>query len=223
MIEFLRRIWFAVKEAAFLRLHTDRAARFGAIYRNHMWKNPESASGFGSTIEATTDVRDGLARLIASHGVCSILDAPCGDFNWMRAIAFEGSYLGLDIVPELIASNLASFGDDRRAFQVADIVADPLPSTELVLCRDCLNHLPLGDGVAALRNLKSAAAKLLVITHFPSHPANREQSASFRYRALNLTLPPFSLGKPNAIIEESHGSPGKCLAVWEVSNRPIGT
>ena len=213
--DLARRVWFKIKERIFIALLPSRNARFRAIFRRRMWKNPESFSGFGSTLQATGEARAGLASLIAEHSIRSILDAPCGDFNWMRELAFEGNYLGLDIVPELIARNVELYRDARRDFAVADIVAERLPVRDLVLCRECLNHLPLADGRAALGNLADAAGRLLVVTHYPAQARNAEQPASFRFRPLNLTLAPFWLREPDRVIDESGSEAGKVLAVWD--------
>jgi SAM-dependent methyltransferase len=213
----LRRGWFSIKEAIFLRRYRGRGERFAQIYRQRLWGSPESASGEGSTLEATGPTRVALARLIESHAIRSILDAPCGDFNWMSQVPFAGDYTGVDIVPELIAANAARFGAARRRFAVGDIVAEPLPEADLVLCRECLNHLPLADACAALERLAEAARKLLVVTHYPQVRFNPDQPASFRFRRLNLELAPFGLRPPDAVIDESHFSPGKVLAVWDMT------
>ena len=217
----LRRLWFALKERMFLRQYRSRGDRFSAIYADRLWKNDESASGFGSTDAATTQTRAELAKLIAAHDVGSILDAPCGDFNWMKLLPFAGHYTGVDIVPELIAANQAAYGSDQRSFAVADLVQGPLPSADLVMCRECLNHLPLAGGSAALRNLSAAGRKLLLVTHYPAVTVNHDQPASFRYRSLNLTLAPFNLRAPDMVIDEAHFEAGKVLAVWDLRNGPV--
>lgn len=217
MINRLRNAWFKTKELLFLRQNRDRSQRFGEIYRKRLWKNPESASGFGSTLAATEPTRKALADLIRDHSIGSILDAPCGDFNWMSHLEFAGDYTGLDIVPELIAENNRLHGNARRHFAVGDIVLEDLPFADLVMCRECLNHLPLGDGKDALEHLAKATRKLLLVTHYPQILNNAEQPASFRFRSLNLTLPPFNLRQPDHIIDESHFEAGKVLGVWDVS------
>ena len=220
-VNLLRRAWFWIKEQVFLKAHADRAARFAAIYHANMWKNPESASGFGSTLAATGPTRERLAELIGRYRPASILDAPCGDFNWMRTLRFAGDYTGVDIVPELVARNQLQYGGERRRFVCGDIVTDPLPRADMVLSREALNHLPLADATLALERLAKAATRLLVVTHYPGLSANADQPASFRYRALNLTAAPFGLRKPDDIIDESHFEPGKVLGVWDLSAGPL--
>ena len=213
-----RLAWFSLKEALFLRRHATRAARFAAIYGRRLWgAGEESASGEGSSLVATAAARSGLAGLIAAHRVGSILDAPCGDCHWIAQVSFAGDYRGVDIVPELIAANRTRHTGPGRSFAVADIVNDPVPPADLVLCRECLNHLPLADGRAALANLAAAAGKLLVVTHHPAIIENGDQAASFRFRRLNLTLPPFGLRAPDALIDEGEWAEGKTLAVWDMA------
>ena len=205
----------------FLGKHRTIADRFGAIYHRRMWQNPESASGFGSTMEATGQLRAGLEALFAEHEVTSWLDAPCGDFNWQGAVAFGGTYIGADIVPELIADTSRAHAGEGRSFIVADIARDTLPQAEAVLCRECLNHLPLADGLAALANLEGAASRFVMVTHYPDCTANAEQPASFRYRPLNLTRAPFDLRGPDASIDEGAFEPGKQVAIWDLAKGPL--
>ena len=221
MAGLARRVWFAVKERLFLQRHRSQADRFGAIYRERLWQNPETASGFGSTLAATRELRSGLATLISEKDIASWLDAPCGDFNWQSALDFNGHYVGADIVPEMIAANRQRHGNDRREFIVADIVRDELPAAQMVLCRECLNHLPLEDGVKALANLERSATRFVLVTHYPYLSGNRQQAASLRYRPLNLTLPPFGLREPDATIDEGAFEPGKQVAIWDLANGPL--
>ena len=50
-------------------------------------------------------------------------------------------YVGMDIVPTLIAHNTANFGTDNVRFMTGDIVGDELPSADLCLVRQVLQHL----------------------------------------------------------------------------------
>src|SRR5689334_2969418 len=59
---------------------------FSSIYLDNSWGDPESVSGRGSTLARTEVVRRKLPILLASVGAKSLLDAPCGDFNWMQHV-----------------------------------------------------------------------------------------------------------------------------------------
>lgn len=217
----LKRAWFATRERIFLLQNRTTANRFEAIYRQRLWKNPESASGYGSTMLATKTVRASIEQLIGTHGILSILDAPCGDFNWMSQVQFEGKYVGCDIVADLIARNQERFGNGAREFCQRNICHDPLPVSDLVLCRECLNHLSLAEAQLAIANLTRAARKILVLTHHPTVTINVDQTSSFRFRPLNFTCHPFGLRAPDALIDEREYEPGKTLAVWDLSRGPV--
>ena len=62
----------------------DAEVVFSKIYERNLWDDPESASGRGSTLRRTTVIRRVLPALLSEVGAESLLDAPCGDFNWMR-------------------------------------------------------------------------------------------------------------------------------------------
>jgi hypothetical protein len=219
--EWLLRLWFKGREQMFLRANRGRSAVFSAIHAKNIWRNSESRSGFGSTMDATREIREGIARLVDQLGIASILDAPCGDYNWMRSLAFEGDYTGGDIVPDLVARNQQQYGDARHRFVELDLVKDTLPAADLVLCRECLNHLSLSEASAAVDHMVPAARKVLMLTHYPSERVNADQPASFRYRPLNFTLAPFRLREPDLLIDESRTEAGKSVACWFIERGPV--
>jgi hypothetical protein len=186
-----------------------------------MWGNPESFSGFGSTLAATADARRGLEELIGRYHVSSILDVPCGDFNWMQALRYAGDYTGADIVPDLVARNSARYGRADRRFLELDVCKDALPPADLVLCRECLNHLPVAAVDQALVRLEAAAKRLVVLTHYPEVVENVDQPASFVYRSLNFSRPPFSLRPPDELIDEGTFEAGKHLGIWDLQRGPL--
>src|SRR5580700_8852701 len=90
-----------------MRLYTLQLRRnrrtFTEIYEQNLWKSGESFSGQGSTFGATTAIRDALPALFTKLGIRSLLDAGCGDFNWMKSTDLGLiEYLGVDVVEPLI-------------------------------------------------------------------------------------------------------------------------
>lgn len=73
---------------------------------------------------------------------------------------------------------------------VADITVNPLPTADLILCRDCLVHLSFAHIDAALANFRASGARWLLTTTFPMIEENVDCEDG-DWRALNLTLPPF--------------------------------
>jgi hypothetical protein len=74
--------------------------RFTKIYQENHWNDSESRSGEGSTLENTQNVRNELPIVLKKYKIKSVLDAPCGDFNWMKSITqgISIKYIGDDIV-----------------------------------------------------------------------------------------------------------------------------
>lgn len=71
----------------------------------------ETRSGPGSTVHNTNRIRLALEEVIRSHGVTSILDAPCGDATWMPLVRGidQAQYLGADISPSIVEDNRRKF------------------------------------------------------------------------------------------------------------------
>src|SRR5207245_3699197 len=96
---------------------TFRTRIFSTIYSDNLWGDTESRSGRGSSLTATKAVRRELPALLQQFDVNTLLDAPCGDFVWMLGIIpAVGKYIGVDIVPELIARNAAAYGNEQVSF-----------------------------------------------------------------------------------------------------------
>lgn len=213
LYKFLRRI-----QRREVRLHS-RADVFSRIYRTNHWGDPDSVSGDGSNRVATEQLRSSLPGLFRDLGVTSLLDAPCGDFHWMQQVDLDGiAYLGVDIVPELIASNAARFGSPARTFAVLDLVTDTLPTVDLIFCRDCLIHLPNADVLSVLRNVVASGSRFLATTNFTTRGKNSDILAG-DWRAINLRVAPFFLQEPGVTLADgSDAFPDKVISVWAVTD-----
>jgi SAM-dependent methyltransferase len=204
------------------------AERFALIYSTNLWGAETSQSGLGSELDATSALRHALAELLNRLEVTTLLDLPCGDFTWMAQMDLSGiAYLGADIVPEIIAANDARYGRNGHFdFRKLDLVSDPLPAADLVLCRDCLVHLSFANIHRAIANLKRSGARWLLTTTFPNAPANRDIEDG-DWRVLSLERAPFLFPAPEALINEGCTEAGgdyadKSLALWRVSDLPGG-
>jgi hypothetical protein len=199
-----------------------REQAFSAIYSTNEWNSPESRSGDGSTRTATAGLRRRLPVLCHQLGTRTILDAPCGDFNWMRHVEFPDgvTYIGADIVPEMIASLAANHADATHSFQVCDIVDGPLPEADLWLCRDALFHLPNADVATVLRRFRDGNIAYLLTSNFDFARRNLDiEPGAFRY--INLRRAPFNLPAPLRLIDEEDvvGVP-RMLALWSKDQIP---
>jgi SAM-dependent methyltransferase len=205
-----------------------RYSVFRRIFDLNLWGNCESVSGEGSNLERTAAVRAELPALLARHGVRSILDAPCGDFFWMKEVALDvDSYIGADIVPELIARNIELHASRQRRFVVCDLVEEPLPRADLVFCRDCLVHLSYAETRRAIDNFRRSGATWLVTTTFPDRRDNHDIKTG-DWRPINLERAPY--GFPAAVelinercdeVDEVLGAfPDKSLGLWRLADLP---
>jgi len=200
-------------------------ARFEAIYRRNWWQDAESVSGPGSTLRETMAVRRELPRLIERIGARSVLDVPCGDFHWLSRVELGvNHYLGADIVEAIVASNRQRFAGPGRTFVKLDLTTDPLPTVDLILCRDCLVHFSLAEIGRALRNIQRSGSRWLLTTTFTGEHEYRD-IATGQWHYLNLQRPPFELPEPLALLHEENPRPefaDKCLGLWRVAGLCYG-
>jgi hypothetical protein len=205
-------------------LERRRLARIGNAkqvflhhYEVNAWDNEESVSGPGSTVAYTENIRKEIPRLVKKLGVSSILDAPCGDFNWFRMIEWETniSYIGGDIVEPLVESNQRLYENQTTKFINLDIVQDRLPAADLWLCRDCLFHLSNRDVLLVLDNFLKSDIRYLLTSIHPDCDKNADIPTG-SFRLLNLQLPPFRFGKPLQVMDDwIEGYPVRELVLWE--------
>ncbi len=204
----------------------DLAARFERIVDTNLWGAPTSVSGLGSEDLATAAIREALPLLLARLGVRVLCDAPCGDAGWIGGCKLDVDYLGIDIVPALIAANnrRVALGELTGCFVTGDITRDELPCADLVLCRDCLVHLSFANIIRAVARFRASGAQWLLTTTFPEWEANADCEDG-DWRALNFERPPFNWPAPRELINErcDEGEGGwrdKSLALWLLGDLP---
>jgi hypothetical protein len=191
-----------------------RQSVFTEIHEKNMWGDPESLSGRGSSLSATERVRRELPALMRRFECRSLLDAPCGDFTWMKTIVPDlRRYHGVDIVESLIARNREAYATDQVSFECADLTADPLPQADLILCRDCFIHLPTPAIASGLKNFKRSGARYLLLTNYRDAGPYRNVAVG-SFRTIDFSLAPFRFPPPLAAIQEE--GPRE-LALWELA------
>ena len=188
----------------------DPADRFTKIYKSNHWNSLESRSGEGSTFENTENIRLELPKLLNKYQINIFLDVPCGDFNWMRYVMEASSiqYIGGDIVPDLIKSNNQRYTDKNISFINLDLTKGPLPTADLMLCRDCLFHLSYDDIKRTLEVFLSSSVNYLLTTSSAAPEGSRLKNSNIitgDMRKLDLFAPPFNLSSSDVmeIIEDS--------------------
>ncbi len=194
-----------------------RRRAFEKAHRTGAWTSTfESASGDGSSLAYTQHLRQALPDVLRQLGVRTLLDVPCGDWNWMSHVDLPVErYIGGDLVPAVVKQNQARFGGRPLVeFRVIYLCADALPAADLLLCRDALVHFSLADIWRALANIVEAQITFLATTTFPAARRNTDLATGIQWRHLNLAVAPFSFPAPLLSLRE--GSSERELSVWRV-------
>lgn len=226
MLASSRNMLRAALRRIFIRSPMKR--KFTGIYENKGFGQSVSVSGPGSDLAQTSVIRGELPHLLKEFGIRSILDAPCGDYYWMRHVDIgSASYTGVDIVDALVRENSEAFADATHRFIVGDIVADGLPAVDLILCRDCLVHLPFQEGLALLQNFKRSGSRLVLLTTFPGLAENIDLQRIGGWRPIDLQATPYNLPSPlRMIVEDCREQEGrysnKSLGLWRLDDiKPV--
>jgi hypothetical protein len=198
-----------------------RQGVFEQVYESEAWGSSESGSGTGSELRATADIRVSLPDLLSRLGATSLLDAPCGDWNWMRHVELPiEEYHGVDIVPSVIEADQTAFGGEHRHFAVADLTRDVLPKVDVILCRDCLVHVSFQDAGAILENFRRTGATWLLVNTYPEVEHNRNQFTGRHWRRLDFTLPPFNFPAPTELLPDGGDVDPSQLGLWRLQDLP---
>lgn len=191
---------------------------FTDIYEKNLWGSKESISGSGSELKSTKLLIQELPLLFSKFDIKSILDIPCGDFNWMKSVDLCGaSYIGADIVSPLIEQNRIKY--PNTDFRVLDLTKDNLPKVDLVFVRDCLGHLSNENVLKAIENIKKSGSKYLLATSFTKWNFNPDIQDG-GWKCINLMIEPFFLNPIYLINEDcQEGYPhynDKCMILFKI-------
>lgn len=198
---------------------------FTAIYKNNDWGSSESVSGVGSEVIQTQELIRLLPSLFKQYSIKSLIDVPCGDFNWMQRVSLDGiKYTGGDIVKDLVEKNNRKYASENINFQQINLLNDPLPQGDIIHTRDCLVHFSYNDIIKAINNIKKSGIQYILTTTYTDRVKNYDITTG-DWRALNLELPPFNFPKPLSVILENctEGktmNKDKSLALWKISDLP---
>ncbi|MBC7520968.1 MAG: class I SAM-dependent methyltransferase [Sandarakinorhabdus sp.] len=208
-----------LRKTADPRVTGSLADRFTGIYEQGIWTEGRAdvpGSGAGSTMDATATLRARLPALLTELDATSLLDVGCGDLHWMSKLQLPCPYLGIDIVPAVIARNTAEFGSETRRFAVANAVADALAPADVILCREVIFHLSFADARALLRNLLTTGCRWIMLTSDSATLFNADIESGGA-RILNLEIAPFRLGPPAQAIIENESYRGRRIGVWSAA------
>lgn len=191
---------------------------FDDIYHSNGWKNDESVSGHGSTLDITANIRAELPTLFAQLGITSVFDGACGDYHWFKEMDLPGiKYTGADIVPELVEADQRKYGDANHNFLFLDITQHMIGNHDMVLVRDVLGHLTNRQVKWALENIRHSGSKYMLATTFPNHHPEGDIHEG-QWRPINLEEF-WGLSTPLKLINEGETRKGfedKSLGLWRL-------
>jgi hypothetical protein len=198
---------------------SDLKAVFETIVATNKWGERESVSGAGSTISYTYNLRHELELFVKAFEIKSMFDAPCGDFNWMKEVAFPSgmSYIGGDIAASLVAADKAKYASATRRFVEFDITRDEFPDCDLWFCRDCLFHLPLDLVTRALDNFcRSKIQYVMMTNHLNTTGFRNTDIEAGEFRLLDFHIAPFHLPREvlYRIPDYVYPFPQREMCVW---------
>lgn len=207
----------------------DLAHVFSKIYENGHWGGEAFNSGIGSAERHTIDFVRVVNDLIAQHGFTSVVDIGCGDFRVGRQIARPGlRYTGVDVAQVMVDRNRAAYSSDDVDFLCADATQDDLPTADLYLLREVLQHLSNAQISSILAKLRGC--RCVVIAEVQPAPGrktrpNVDKAAGAGTRiafdsSVRVDLAPFSLGNVTEAARTVHTqwqrAPGETIVTYVV-------
>jgi SAM-dependent methyltransferase len=169
-------------------------AAFSEIYAENVWGK---GSGVGSAPEHTVEYAELLHSFMDERRVSSIVDFGCGDWQFSKDIDWGGrSYLGVDVVEEVVEANTSEYASDNVRFELMRNVRR-LPKADLLVSKDVLQHLPNKVIKKYLKTFKSKYKYLLItndILYEGPHGTSEEANADIdfgQWHAIRLDQPPF--------------------------------
>ena len=205
----------------------SRQDAFTTIYTEGLWNWGDSGgddfcSGPGSRDDLiVSPYVAAVSAYLRRFGKPDVADLGCGDFNVGSQLRpFCRGYIAADIVPPLIERNRVRYAGADVDFRVLDIVTDALPTVDVMMVRQVLQHLSNDDISRALEKIKRSCRHLVLTEHVPAgndFPANADNKSGADIRlhkrvpsGVVLTVPPFDLvpKSETVLCEVSDGRPG---------------
>lgn len=155
-----------------------------------------------------------LQEFFKTHNITSIVDAGCGDWQFSKNIDFSGiTYQGFDVASFVINANTPRYSKDNISFHLYDGDFSKLPSADLLICKDVLQHLPIAkikEFITILPRFKYALITNDIGTN------NNTEILPTQGRTLDLREDPFYLDC--SIVFEIQEN---CPKSWGIKSKPV--
>jgi SAM-dependent methyltransferase len=137
----------------------EMSSEFENIYKTNAWG---LGSGVGSLPLNNIEYMKFVQEFVLRNRISSVVDFGCGDWQFSQFMNWSGvTYTGIDVVAGLVEENQRRYGGHRVEFRLFTAIHD-VPSADLLLCKDVLQHLPNGLVKEYLNCLKAKFQYLLL-------------------------------------------------------------
>ena len=176
--------------------------KFEDIYDSRRWSTDNGGSGTGSSLAVTQYAMSCVRTVVNRFQITSMADVPCGGMHWqpfllrdLKNDIRDFSFQGIDIVRSVIQANEARFSNESwMHFEVLDFTRALVPAgIELILCRDALQHLPLGKAIDALEMFSKSTARFLLVGSYLGTDGQNKLIEMGDYYSIDITTEPFLL------------------------------
>ena len=177
---------------------------FSSIYSNNKWG---VGSGPGSSPINSKEYRQSLVKILEQNDIDTVLDYGCGDWQFSSLIEWNkyiSSYIGVDVVPNVINENKKKFTNKHIEFQLVN-ENWKFPTVDLIICKDVLQHLSNTIVTKLLENFKLHSDYLFLtndITHIKK--ITNQDCLNGKFRPLDLLKDPWNL-KGDIVYEKDWG------------------
>lgn len=178
----------------------DAKKKFESIYDQNEWG---AGSGEGSLPENTLEYREFLAKFLKDYEIDSVLDLGCGDWQIASLVSWDGvDYTGIDVVQGLVDRNTKEFGSKNVKFIQGDIANCYLPSADVIIIKDVLQHWPTKVVKKFLPKLRNFKYALIINDNYPDETLNGDPKEDYgHFRPVALLEKPFSLKNAEKIFD----------------------
>lgn len=182
---------------------------FSQIYTHKLWgQNAEGhgCSGSGSSLDTTVEYRMLIELILKVYDIKSVVDLGCGDWEFSRVIKWgTADYQGFDVVAHVIERNILKYSKSNVSFAILDATQQELPSADLLICKDVLQHLSNEDVEKIIKQF--AKFKYCIITNddIYTHSLTSDNQDIVRgdWRPIDITMPPFNLSAQKLLVYKS--------------------
>ncbi len=190
---------------------------FDAIYSKGLWGRKGGGSGRGSELSNILPACIALARFIDDRNIERIVDLSCGAMAWWPTVISlartDIQFVGADVSAVVIEKNTERLKSYRNmTFVNADALTWDIPECDLLVCRETLNHLPMGDALAIAKRMLGAACRFAALTqnafveeNTPDQDREAKVGTALKYTEWNFSKAPFHLPPPEFEIPDERG------------------